>query len=319
MAAQSHSTVLAELKSNVSALEAAHSNTNTHLIDVHKGTEPLCRKIDDLEMRVSAHFLNLENQVQADQVDKGRRLDTLESLMGSFVLQFSDGRPPSTSTSVERRLIGTLVSKPSLLKDIHDTVDSVPYESHEMVHQKPKDPWSGYLRAVPPEIDPWYQITCICKPQQTVQRFSTRWPSFTFTSTTVIKSKHHSTCPLHKAVRRKRKQQYEVTFTGLRNLLNTAVTAGFSLSFGAGGCSIAPSFQYFAMVDEAQSPAFRIIGEVATVMGGWHSELNEKTINAVLVHALSRLNAIYIKRTASPSDVNHAGETVMDALFTKVR
>ncbi|KAI3321772.1 hypothetical protein HD806DRAFT_536866 [Xylariaceae sp. AK1471] len=317
---QGHTTALAKLKSDTTALTAACSSANNHLVEVRQGIGPLNRKIDNLEAQASAHFMSLENRIEADQMDTVRRLDALESLMGSLLRQASNSQSPSTSMSIERQLIGNLVSKPSLLKDMHDMADSVHYESHTMVPQEPKYHRFGNTIAVPPENELRYRVTCSCKWRRDVRHFSARWPSIIFTSITMTESKHHLTCPLHQTVRRKRKQQYEITFTGLRKLLNTAVSAGFGLSFGAGGCSISPSFQYFAMVDQRQSPAFQILSLAVHVMFRMGPTclptLDEQTANSVLVHAMSQLKAVYAKRMASPSDVNVAGETVVDSLFT---
>ncbi|KAI8635327.1 hypothetical protein F5Y19DRAFT_407376 [Xylariaceae sp. FL1651] len=314
--AQTHTTALAEIKADA---VTSHATTSSRLIEVHNEIRPLAGEIDNLRTQTGTYFAHLENQMQTYQDSTNMRLTNIEvnieSRLKSFLLQALDGQTSASSLGVQSVLMGRLLSKPSLLKDAHEAVDSVLDDQHELaVHQ------SGFRQNRASKTDSslmmtWNSACCCYRKRREVKRQSRTWSPFILTSDASSESRHHPYCPCYRAGDTKGKQEWTVTFIGLRRLLSTAVSVGFSKTYGAGGGGISPIFRYCAMVDHAQSPAFRIVSVMADAMHAllWVREGKPEIFRKVLSHGISRVQTVYANGTASPSDVDSTGATILDS------
>jgi hypothetical protein len=260
--------------------------------------------------------------MEATQLDTVRELNTLKTLLGDVLLHTSNGQP-LTRGSMGRQIIGMGLSKPSFLKDMHDVADSLHHKSNSLAQQQLEYRKLSGSKAVIPETNLCNLAPCGCRQRQEATHLSTKLSAFILTSMSVSRYTHHPSCPRYTPEHTKRKRQFEITFIGLRKLLTTAVSAGLCLTSGAGGYSISPIFQYFAMIDKRISPAFRLMSFVLDVF--WEEvSVGERTLQlqkagSITAHALSRLKDIYASRTALPTDVNDAGETLVDWFMAEVR
>ncbi|KAF5977700.1 hypothetical protein FBULB1_6414 [Fusarium bulbicola] len=102
-------------------------------------------------------------------------------------------------------------------------------------------------------------------------------------------------------------------FTGLTGLIGRAVELTLRTTTGAGGFSISPSVSYFAMVDEGNSPAFRVINLLVESRLGarWAME----SYPGPLFESITRkLRSIFRSGRARPTDVNSRGYSLLHHL-----
>lgn len=94
----------------------------------------------------------------------------------------------------------------------------------------------------------------------------------------------------------------------MTGLLNRAIAVAFSMSSGAGGFSIGPSFTYYATVDEESAPAFRLLGilERSFIYYRWYGDLNG------IIELVSRkILSLFHERQASPTDMNSHNQSLL--------
>ncbi|RBA10568.1 hypothetical protein FPRO05_05157 [Fusarium proliferatum] len=102
-------------------------------------------------------------------------------------------------------------------------------------------------------------------------------------------------------------------FTGLTRLIGRAIELTVRTTVGAGGFSISPSINYFAMVDEVNSPAFRVINLLVESRLGarWAME----SYPGLLFESITRkLQVIFRSGKARPTDINSKGYSLLHHL-----
>ncbi|KAF5653526.1 hypothetical protein F25303_2234 [Fusarium sp. NRRL 25303] len=102
-------------------------------------------------------------------------------------------------------------------------------------------------------------------------------------------------------------------FTGLTRLIGRAIELTVRTTIGAGGFSISPSINYFAMVDEVNSPGFRVIKLLVESRLGarWAME----SYPGLLFESITRkLQVIFRSGKARPTDVDSKGYSLLHHL-----
>ncbi|EXM17266.1 hypothetical protein FOTG_14510 [Fusarium oxysporum f. sp. vasinfectum 25433] len=93
----------------------------------------------------------------------------------------------------------------------------------------------------------------------------------------------------------------------------SAIELTLRTTIGAGGVSISPSINYFAMVDEGDSPAFRVINLLLENRLG--SRWAMESYPGLLFESLTRkLQAIFRSGRARPTDINSRGYSLLHHL-----
>ncbi|TGJ82108.1 hypothetical protein E0Z10_g6674 [Xylaria hypoxylon] len=200
-----------------------HSNS-TQLTSINLSVQPLMPMLEALESVTEVRFDKFENQTHLNHSATTTRLDVLESrteantqVMAEMlnILRHANNQPlPMNQDHMRKYLVGALVSKPSLLGDVH--------KSYGFQQE-------GYGLST-----------------ESTSSTQTLWMYFM-------------------AQRGREKytlRTFGVTYSGLGRLLSAAVSVSLCLDYGAGGTSISPTFRYYHVVDQLQSPPFRKVLEL---------------------------------------------------------
>jgi hypothetical protein len=156
-------------------------------------------------------------------------------------------------------------------------------------------------------------LACSCR----ARRLSTRktfcmGPFFFFKDEVVSHRPHFRDCYFYITANDYSRQRI-LRFTGLTRLIGRAVELTLRTTIGAGGFSISPSLNYFAMVDEDKSPAFRVINLILESRLGarWAME----SYPGLLFESLTRkLQVIFRSGKARPTDINSRGYSLLHQL-----
>lgn len=124
---------------------------------------------------------------------------------------------------------------------------------------------------------------------------------------------HWDACPLSRASSKKRRVVMGFNYTGLAQILNTAINMSFALTYGAGGFSISPSFACNPTVDDKLDPAFRIVDLIGE--GFYH--LSNGPENLMLA-CMKRLIRLFDEGKVCPTAVNEGNETLLHLAIRSV-
>ncbi|KAK6081601.1 hypothetical protein SCUP515_02848 [Seiridium cupressi] len=113
-----------------------------------------------------------------------------------------------------------------------------------------------------------------------------------------------------------------VSYTGFRRILSTSLELSMSYTSGAGGFSIGPTLMFRAMVDEADSPIFRLINLMVNNFGDlingsnpddWKvgEEIGKRVlvVEQLVYHSVGAILKLYQRSRRSRYDVNQHGES----------
>lgn len=194
-----------------------------------------------------------------------------------------------------REEIGRLISKPGQLKDLCDIMEVKPGLTSS---QQPR-----YRSRINLE-----RRTCVCR-KRVIRSRQARlwgpWQALTDTSTTHY---HVPDCIYHTEGAAVSSTRWAVAFKGLQGRINRAIEVSFSYSFGAGGCSLGPGFNYYPTIDPRRDPAFRIISLLDQANIG----LDKNADFAELVdQCFDNMALLYRRGIASPKAVDLWGCSVL--------
>ncbi|GAP92951.1 hypothetical protein SAMD00023353_8400080 [Rosellinia necatrix] len=286
---QRHHSLVADVKASSTASVTAHAKTHTQLKSLDDGI----------------------SQIRSEASEQTLKLDIINGLLNELISQVPTNQLPHRRISLEGELVGKLLAKPSLSKDICDALHSSPEEDsggsqpHYIASHKGQS---------------WASLSCGCRPHKSTRVLSRHWSGFVFKSEAVTKSVHLKTCHRFRSECIEQKQQYGVTYLGLRGLLSTAISVGLSLSRGAGGCSISPTFRYFPVVDVDSSKVFRMMYQVACCFQdqtplwkqGAFDNVDNPHWESFLHYVVQHIKVQYATGTASPNDIDQYGHTLLD-------
>ncbi|KAJ3577525.1 hypothetical protein NPX13_g3041 [Xylaria arbuscula] len=259
--------LLAKIESDIDISQKVNTANASQLTSINTSIQPLQPLIQGLESVTKERFDKFENQMHTNHSITTSRLDVLESQSKAMteilnILKHSEDRSlPTHQEHIEKRLVLSLVSKPSLLRDVqesldfHDEVKSTSDLSTSIL-EGPDAWWTkpplGGLRPCscgnqnsqrPPRASIWRSVN---------KRVTHRYP-FRFFSEETIKSNRHSGCSHYTSNASDHTKMLETAFMGLHRLFSAAVSVGLCLRHGAGGASISPMFRYRYMLPSSFS------------------------------------------------------------------
>ncbi|KAK2604367.1 hypothetical protein N8I77_007305 [Diaporthe amygdali] len=151
--------------------------------------------------------------------------------------------------------------------------------------------------------------TCICRKRVVRSRRALLWGPWQALADTSTTHDHFPDCIFHVQGAKVPSTRWSLAFKGLQGLINRAIEVSFSYSFGAGGCSLSPGFNYYPTVDRRRDPAFRIMG-----LFHWASLIlraSESRRREFLEQCLENMGSLYRHSKASPKAVDQYGRSVL--------
>lgn len=154
---------------------------------------------------------------------------------------------------------------------------------------------------------------CICRQYQRTLRRQARFAGFVFTTMDSVSRKHLPECRYANYETEHSTKSLSISYSGLHGLLSKAVDVSMSLSTGAGGFSISPNITIQLMVDEKQSPIFRIMDLFKHCIRGSynHGPADRPIMLRVLRTGVQRMLEQYLSRKRSPYEVNSSGKSAL--------
>ncbi|KAI1113035.1 hypothetical protein F5Y14DRAFT_419390 [Nemania sp. NC0429] len=314
---KSQGNALAKLSIESDTIQKAVDYNASQLIKIDSRVQPIEPKLQALETVTNDRFNILENQVYQNHSITTARLDMLESHTGTSaqvltevlnILRNIERQPaPLNQDSIGRHLVGALVSKPSLLRDMHKSSDlhQEAGGAASNLHTDVRKLFSATSTLVAP-------VNCGCTPRRRVSQKSSRWYPFDFFSTEEMVSRHRPGCSQAMDWDFQRQQTLGVTFFGLRRLLSAAISVSLSLHHGAGGTSISPMFRHYSVVDEEKSAPFKMTIALYRAMNTGGEMYKASDYEKLIMYYISWIREAYSRRVASPHDVSIDGLTLVD-------
>lgn len=140
------------------------------------------------------------------------------------------------------------------------------------------------------------------------QRQRVRWGPFEFYEEDTLTEENLPDSNISQTISRHR--SIGLKYIGAANLLSRAVNIAFSMRSGAGGFSIAPSFTYYATVDERTAPAFRLLNVLREYLGS--PVVNkEEHFQGIAETVFEKIFMLYRERRASYTDVDFNNGTIL--------
>lgn len=195
-----------------------------------------------------------------------------------------------------REELGRLISKPGQLRELCDSMGETPgFVNHQ------QSTYRSHINLA--------RRTCVCRKRVTRTRQALLWGPWQALADTSTARDHSTYCVCHVQGASESSKRWSVVFNGLQGLINYAIKVSFSYSFGAGGCSLSPGFNYYPTVDRRRDPAFRIMGLFSWAV----STLDEKEPNLeeFLEQCMESMALLYRRGKASPKAVDLYGRGVL--------
>ncbi|KAI1455509.1 hypothetical protein F4805DRAFT_435774 [Annulohypoxylon moriforme] len=221
----------------------------------------------------------------------------------------------SNQISPTETILQMLMSKPSLLKDYQDKLAAINPES---IVTTPGQGTSRTGSKYNPAIS-----GCACHHRRQISQWSFKWHFFRRFDKSIVTLRHERGCPKYRNSQIEKKQTIGIVCTGLYQIFRIAIEVSLVLNTGAGGRSIAPTFQYYAVVDENQSSAFRIIETMYYFVQVRCTELDitnqekELACQQIIRFGISRLQRVFAAGFSQPTDISIRGETLIGMLFNE--
>lgn len=319
-----------DLQSDATAIKLSTENNSKQISQVSNVVEEIresSRLIPEIHAQATATSLSMVQQTEAleqttrisirveentqliqQQVDS--RMGRFEELLTQLVVANSAG------TQTAQKQFGQLLARPSDLRTLCDGFLSTG------PHQSPQSnlfATQNELQA--PGMSMGYR-PCPCMRRRYTQRHSRSFGPLVFDTETCEIRHHAHGCPFSQLTppEKQAKRWLSVSVPGVQGLLKKAVRLSFGLSTGAGGSTFSQSLSWVANVDPSTSPAFRI-SEIAiqAIEGRYTRDLSVTEIHTVLESCWRRIFWCYAEKTASPTDVDEYGRTILGKVVDKVK
>lgn len=150
---------------------------------------------------------------------------------------------------------------------------------------------------------------CICRRRKRYQRQQLRWGPIELYDEASFSEEHYPNCKFSQIVTTSRRHRsVGLKYTGMTGLLNRAIAMAFSMSSGAGGFSISPSFTYYATVNEGSAPAFCLFRAFQDACDYCH---RDDDLNGLSELVSRKILGLFQERQASPTDMGSYNETLL--------
>ena len=162
----------------------------------------------------------------------------------------------------ETLLASRAASKPAALRELCDTITGAkqaPRQNRLLNGPYRQSPEFYSSTTRNPQFDSVVgRIRCTCpRPYQSTTTQGARLGYLLLSKKSEIRG-HWPACPLSNTASKSRRS-IGFGYSGFASILHAAVEFSFTLTSGAGGFSISPSFTYYATVDGRSDPAFRTL------------------------------------------------------------
>lgn len=204
-----------------------------------------------------------------------------------------------------------LVSKPSALKAICDNMsnletmsraDGSSLVSSETVTTEP----------VCQEADMRSQFRCTCNPRRVLRRQKRSFGAVYFAKEAVTERVHVVGCPFALFnIHETNSWSAGITFSAFRRVVSTAVNVSLSITAGAGGFGMSPSFTCFHMRES--SPAFQVVDVLLRASNLSRHKLTDEDVTKVFERGMYTLKTVLTSRTSSPFETDINGNTLLHA------
>ncbi|KAI1249155.1 hypothetical protein MGN70_008764 [Eutypa lata] len=275
--------------SSLKTLEANSRATSADLLVVRSGVElsnntlpSIQQSVDSLAPLITSQTETLSSQIENSGI---RTQDTIQRLQGDFqslvlhqlnrIEQSFQRSDQSNYARLERIVselyskdvkgrkgeqyqssevvVGRLIAKPNNLGSLCNEFSSLPRSSQSFT----QEPLASFKSTLLQSSVNSGGASYIYGRRKRRQRQRIRWGPFEFYDEHTLTEENLLDSNISKAISRHR--SIGLKYMGVANLLSRAINIAFSMSSGAGGFSIAPSFTYYATVDERIAPAFRLL------------------------------------------------------------
>ncbi|OTB01766.1 hypothetical protein M426DRAFT_25371 [Hypoxylon sp. CI-4A] len=268
------------------------------------------------------------SQVNQIQVDTSSSIHLLRGLPGHFQQLSSASREEilkgmediitsANENSPSETFFQMIMSKPDMLKRWKDDFATV---GHVSPREKAESSLGSSLSGGRSQMS-FQTGDCRCRHRRHTSRQLSRWHTFTRFDQTVVNFSHEPGCSKYRRTGEKQEYSTGLIFSGLHRLLNVAIGVSLTRRHGAGGASIGPTLLYYAMVDEYQSPAFRVIsmmGKMITHIDDWRPSFEASLVELgmayqqVIRSGTLSLKRIFTNRSSSPTDIDEQGWTLVE-------
>ncbi|KAF5501517.1 hypothetical protein CGCS363_v006072 [Colletotrichum siamense] len=209
-----------------------------------------------------------------------------------------------------------MVSKPSALKAICDNMSNLETMSRT---DGSSLALSGTVATEPAcqETVIRSQFHCTCKPRRILRRHKRSVGPVSFAREAVTKRVHVIGCPF--AVfdtQRTNSWSAGITLRAFRGLVAAAVDVSISITTGAGGFGMSPSFTYFPVRES--SPAFEAVKVLLDALHPSFKLTNEEHTK-IFERGIHTLRTFFTSRASSPLETDTNGNTLLHAASTFYR
>ncbi|RYP62588.1 hypothetical protein DL771_009667 [Monosporascus sp. 5C6A] len=203
-------------------------------------------------------------------------------------------------------VVGRLLAKPSNLRALCDEVTAPLEEAQTGLKRPSRHLGAPLLRGSVTGSG----TNCICRRRQRYHQQRLRLGALELYDETTVAEEHLPDCQISQVLPRHRHRSLGVKYTGAARLLNRAVNMAFSMTFGAGGFSIAPVFTYYATVDGQTAPAFQLLNIMRDAIHHFRDS-GLTHWNTLGETALKKILKLFRERKASPTDVDSMNRSLL--------
>lgn len=194
-----------------------------------------------------------------------------------------------------REELGRLISKPGHLRELCDIMEGPPGLTTANYSSYP--PISLARR------------TCFCRKRVYQSRKALLWGPWQLLADASTTHDHFPDCVFYFQGAAVSKKRWAVAFKGLQGLISRAIEISFSYSFGAGGGSLSPGFNYYPTIDRRRDPAFRIMSLFSYACLCLYDY--DSGVEEFLGQCLENIALLYRRGKASPQAVDLYGRSVL--------
>ncbi|KAF9880645.1 hypothetical protein CkaCkLH20_01687 [Colletotrichum karsti] len=156
------------------------------------------------------------------------------------------------------------------------------------------------------------QFHCTCNPKRILRRQKRSLGPVSFTKEAVTKRAHAIGCPfavfnVHDA----NSWSAGITFRVFRGLVSTAINISLSITTGAGGFGMSPSFTCFQM--RQTSPAFQVVKILLLASNALRRKSTNEELTKLFERGIHTLKIVITSRASSPFDIDTNGGTLLHA------
>ncbi|KAL3300202.1 Ankyrin repeat-containing protein [Colletotrichum asianum] len=156
------------------------------------------------------------------------------------------------------------------------------------------------------------QFRCTCNPRRILRRQKRSLGPVSFAKEAVTEKTHGIECPF--AVfntHGTNTWSTGITLRAFRGLVSAAVNVSLSITTGAGGFGISPSFTYFHM--RASSPASQVVDIWLSALGTVGHKLTNAELVKLSERGIQTLKTVFTARASSPFEIDIKGDTLLHA------